>query len=76
MAFTGLYTEYRYYSWFIFVYLYRAGTYDYWNGHEAICGFKRQTSLVKICISPCKAKQYVNSLRINPLPKEDVCKNT
>ena len=74
MAFTGLYTEYYYYSKWIFVFLYRAGSYDYFNGHEEICGFKRETNLIKICWTPCQAKKYVNSQLINPKSEKDICK--
>ena len=74
MGFTGLYFEYKYYSWWVFVFLYRRGTYDYWNGREAVCGLREQTKLVKVCLTPCNAKKYVNSQRVEPKIEEEICK--
>ncbi len=58
MAFTGLYTEYYYYSKWIFVFRFRSGAFDYYRGREEICGWNKKTDLFEICLTPAKAKLF------------------
>jgi len=62
MSFTGLYTEYYYFSKWIFVCRFRSGAFDYWSGREEICGWHKQTDIIKICLTPTKAKKYTKQL--------------
>jgi len=64
MGFTGLYTQYYYYAWFIFVIRVRAGAFDYHNGREEVCGYRKQTNVDSICLTPSRAKAIVESLKI------------
>lgn len=56
MAFTGLYKEYYFYSFFIFVFRFRSGAYDYWNGAEDMCGWRKESDLTSIHLKSSTAK--------------------
>ena len=62
MGFTGLYKEYYYYSWFIFVFRFRSGAYDFYSGKEERCGWAKNSDLIDITLTPSKAKQITKEL--------------
>ena len=62
MGFTGLYKEYYYYSWFIFVLRFRNGSYDYRRNEEERCGWAEKSDLIDIRSTPSKAKQKAKQL--------------
>lgn len=64
-GFTGLYFEYYYYRKWIFVFRYRRGAYDYWNGSEERCGVKSETNLECICMSTKIADFIIENLKNN-----------
>ena len=73
MGFTGLYKEYYYYSWFIFVFRFRSGTYDYYRGKEERCGWVEKSDLIDIRLTPSKAKQVAKELnKARNIGKNDI----
>ena len=67
MGFTGLYKEYYYYSWFIFVLRFRSVSFDYNKYGEERCGWVKKSDLIDIRLTPSKAKKTDKELnkRIN-----------
>jgi hypothetical protein len=64
MGFTGLYKEYYYYSWFIFVLRFRSGSYDYRRNGEERCGWAEKSDLIDVRLTPSKAKQVAEELNM------------
>ena len=68
MGFTGLYTKYFYFSWFIFVFKHKSGAYDYYDGREERCGWRATNELISIHLLPSNAK--LKSKQLNDKLKE------
>ena len=63
MSFTGLLYKKSYFTKFIFVYKYEEGAYDYFRGNEEICGFHKETTLIKVCLTSSRAKEVLKIYR-------------